>query len=128
MIDRVKAEQMRRDGLTFREIGEAFGVSRQRVEQVLKGKARKCTTDMEKIPCEGLYNWLMDNPKMTFPALARVMFNNCNANKKNQVVNLLHGRNCRISKRAYDRLMAATGMTYEQLFKLREGFKEEDNG
>jgi hypothetical protein len=33
-----------------------------------------------------------------------------------------------VSKRSYDRLMAVTGMTYEQLFKLREGFKEEDDG
>jgi hypothetical protein len=43
------------------------------------------------------------------------------------VVGFVHGRNSKISKRAYDRLMAATGMTYEQLFKLREGFKEEED-
>jgi hypothetical protein len=53
---------------------------------------------------------------------------NSGNNENNLVWNLLHGRNCRICKRAYDRLIAATGMTYEQLFKLRDGFEEEDDG
>ena len=130
MVDREKAAQMRRDGATYQEIGEYFGVSRQRIEQILKGKvkARKCSTDMERIPYEGLYNWLMDNPKVTYPTLAKIVLGNGENKSTNQITNLLHGRNSLISKRAYDRLIAATGMTYEQLFKLREGFKEEDDG
>lgn len=129
MIDRAVAAQMRRDGATYQQIGDAFGVSRQRVQQVLKNQVRlrKCSTDMEKIVYEGIYNYLMDHPRMTFPSLAMVMFGNSGNNENNLVQNLLRGRSCKISKRAYDRLIAATGMTYEQLFKLRDGFKEEDD-
>lgn len=128
MIDREKAAQMRRDGCTYEEIGAVFGVSRERIRQVLKNqvRCRKCSTDMEKIVYEGLYNYLMDNPKMTYPALAMVMFGG-GTKTNNKLRNLLHGKNCTISKRSLDRLMALTGMTYEQLFKLREGFKEEED-
>ena len=127
MIDREKAAQMRRDGASYQQIGDAFGVSKQRVQQVLKNQVRlrKCSTDMEKIVYEGIYNYLMDHPRMTFPSLAMLMFGTSGSNENNLVHNLLHGRNCRIGKSAYDRLIAATGMTYEQLFKLREGFEED---
>ena len=137
MVDREKAAQMRRDGATYAEIGAAFGVSRQRAEQVLNPKgrrslngrrARKCSTDMEKIVYEGIYNWMMDHPKVTFPALTNIMYGHYYGKNQAAVVRFLHGKDSKIPKRAYDRLMAATGMTYEQLFKLRDGFKEEDDG
>jgi hypothetical protein len=126
MVDKEKALQMRRDGATLNEIGNTFGVSGEYIRQILKHQVRnrKNTTDMEKIVYEGIYNWLMANPKMTFPAVARLMFGHTSCGYTNVAMNLLHGKNCRISKQAYDRLMAATGMTYEQLFKLREGFSE----
>ena len=113
----------------MQEIGDKYGVTRERIRQVLKYqvRCRRHTTDMEKIVYEGLYNYMMDNPKLTFPNLARLMFGTSNGNYAKLVRNFLNGRNCRIRKRAYDRLMAATGMTYEELFKLREGFKEEAN-
>lgn len=128
MVDRERAAQMRRDGKTYREIGEEFGVSKQRAEQILHGRRiRKRSTDMEKIPYEGLYNWLVCHPEITFPALAQLMFGGSTKSQHAAMWRLLHGRSCKISKKAYDRLIAATGMTYEQLFKLREGFKEEED-
>lgn len=130
MIDREKAAQMRRDGATYEEIGAVFGVSRERIRQVLKNqvRTRKCSTDMEKIVYEGLYNYLMDNPKMTYPALSMAMFGGGDTKTNNKLRHLLHGKNCMISKRSLDRLMALTGMTYEQLFKLRDGFEEVADG
>lgn len=127
MIDINVAAQMRRDGASYREIGDVFGVSGERIRQVLKNRVRlrKGSTDMEKIVYECLYNYLMDHPKMTFPALAMAMFGNSDIKTNNKLRNLLHGKNCMVSKLSLDRLMAITGMTYEELFKLREGFKEE---
>ena len=127
MVDKEKALQMRRDGATLKEIGNTFGVSGEYIRQILKHQVRnrKNTTDMEKIAYEGIYNWLMANPKLTFPYVARVMFGHTSGGYTNVAMNFMQGKNCRISKQAYDRLMAATGLTYEELFKLREGFKEE---
>lgn len=129
MIDKNVAAQMRRDGATYQEIGDVFGVSRERVRQVLKNQVRlrKSSTDMEKIVYEGVYNWLMENPRMTFPAFAQLMLGYGGQNATNLVRNFLHGKNCRINKQSYDRLIAKTGMTYEELFKLRDGFKEEED-
>ena len=49
MIDIEKAAQMRRDGFTNEEIGKVFGVSRERIRQVLKNqvRCRKYTTNMD---------------------------------------------------------------------------------
>lgn len=130
MIDREKAAEMRRDGMTYKAIGEVFGVSRQRIWQALKteGNKRKCITDIEKVPYEGLYNWLMADERMGYAGIAKIMFGSSNNARNNLVRNLCRGHNCRIPKRAYDRLLAATGMTYEELFKLRDGYKEEADG
>lgn len=129
MIDREKAAQMRRDGASYEEIGKVFGVSRERVRQVLKNqvRCRKYTTDMEKIAYEGLYNWLMDNQKVTFPALSYIMFGKRGTGHGNLMLNFVQGKNVKITKQSIDRLIAKTGMSYEQLFKLREGFEEEQN-
>lgn len=131
MIDRKTAAQMRNEGMTQQEIADVFGVSRQRIQQVLRKSIvynRKYAADIEKIPYEGLYNYMVAHPSVTFPALAAILFGSSGKNENAVARSLAFGKNCRIGKRSYDRLMAETGMTYEQLFKLREGFKEEGDG
>ena len=130
MIDREIVIEMRRNGMTYKEIGDVLGVTSQRIEQILKqeGRKRRFGTDIEKIPYEGLYNWLVANERVGFSTLAIVMFGNSGNGYNNLARNFCLGRNSRISKKAYDRLLAKTGMTYEQLFKLREGYKEEADG
>lgn len=97
MVDREKAAQMRRDGATYAEIGAAFGVSRQRAAQVLwkmkqEGRARKRSADMEKIVYEGIYNWMMDHPRVTFPALTNIMYGNYYPKHQETVARLLQGK------------------------------------
>lgn len=48
MVDREQAVNLYNQGKTLREIGEEFGVSRQRVWQVLKPLAKKITTNHTK--------------------------------------------------------------------------------
>ena len=64
MGDRKKAiVAMHKGGLTYDEIGQMMGVSRQRVHQI----ANKGTRDgfragaVEKIPYVGLRNWMLEN-------------------------------------------------------------------
>lgn len=131
MVDRRTAKQMRDDGMSYQEIAEVFGVSRQRIHQVLKSGAvytRKYAADIETIPYEGIYKFMVENPKVTFSALAVIMFGYSGNTASNMARRFVRGDNTKVGKRTYDRLIAATGMTYEQLFKLREGFTEEDDG
>jgi hypothetical protein len=89
---------------------------------------RKYAADLEQIPYEGLYKFMVENPKVTYPALAMILFGDCGKNKNEVARNFAHGMSSKLPKRAYDRLIEKSGMTYEQLFKLREGFKEEGDG
>jgi predicted DNA-binding protein YlxM (UPF0122 family) len=56
------ALELRKTGLTYREIGERFGVSRQRVEQVMKiaGKITIPSPHKKKIPEEVKLRYLHD--------------------------------------------------------------------
>ena len=117
--------------MTYREIADVFGVSRQRIQQVLKKGIvykRKYAADIEKIPYEGIYKFMVENPRVTFSALAVILFGYSGNARVNMARRFVCGDNSKIGKRSYDRLIAATGMTYEQLFKLRDGFEEEEHG
>lgn len=131
MVDRVTAAQLRSEGKSYAEIAEVFGVSRQRIQQVLKKKVvynRKYAAEIERIPYEGLYRFMVENPKVTYPALANILFGKSDRQKNETARNFAHGMSSKIPKRGYDNLIARSGMSYEQLFKLREGFKEEEDG
>jgi hypothetical protein len=129
MVDKERAAQMRLDGASFRKIGAEFGVSHQRIQQMLEGtdtKRRKRTTELERIPYEGLYQFMVANPEISFPRLAIIALGSGHHNESVKIRRFAYGKNCSFTKRTYDRLIAATGMTYEQLFKLRDGFTEAD--
>ncbi|MBQ5640475.1 MAG: helix-turn-helix domain-containing protein [Ruminococcus sp.] len=128
MIDKELAAEMRRDGMTNREIAERLGCSPQYIQQILgnRVRSRKCTMDMELVAYKGIYDYMVANPRVTVPTIARIIHGHSATNK--QVAHarrLIHGKNVLISKRGLDALIAKTGMTYEQLFELREGFAEE---
>lgn len=130
MVDKELAAEMRRDGMTMREIAEHFGCSPQYIQQILgnRVRSRKCTMDMESVAYKGIYEYMLANPKVTVPTIARILHGY--SATKTQVANarrLIHGKHTTVSKRGLDRLIAKTGMTYEQLFELREGFAEEDD-
>lgn len=130
-FDKELAIAMRRDGKNDREIADYFGVSHQAVQQRLKGciHARKDGNAIEKIPYKGLYEFLLAHPKVRITYLAAIMFPNYSDHAKAEKVRrFIQGGYASFPKVAYDRLMAYTGMTYEQLFELREGFKEESDG
>lgn len=129
-IDKEIAIAMRLNNRTYKEIAEYFGVSWQAVQQKLRycTRARKDGDYIERIPYKGLYDFLMEHPRVTIPYLASVM-NNMHANKAiiERVRRLFEGKCAHFTKKELDRLLAYTGMTYEELFELREGFKEADN-
>lgn len=124
-VDKELAIEMRRQGMSFPEIGEHFGVSKQYISALLKNcvRARMDCETIEMIPYKGLYDFMMANKKVTISSLSRTMWSgNAGHTRGERVRRFLQGQNVSLPKSAYDRLMAYTGMTYEQLFELREGF------
>jgi hypothetical protein len=129
MVDMKIAAQMRRDGATLQEIADVFGVKYQRIQYLLKkGGVRNGKRDaaIEKIPYEGLYQFMVANPNLSLSMLSVIMVGDGSHTASAKIRRFAHGENCSLSKRAYDKLLELTGMTYEQLFKLREGFTEAD--
>lgn len=124
MIDREVAIEMRRQGKTYGEISKVFGVSRQRVQQAIgkDPRARKEGTLVDRIPYQGLYDYMVAHPRLTVPAFAMIVFGNGDGATSNRMRYILTGENVAIKKKSMDKLLSVTGMTYEQLFEPREGF------
>lgn len=91
-------EKMRAENKTFYEIGQVLGVSRQRAEQLAKKtKARKGTTDIERIVYKGIYEMFKQNEKLTFRQIARIMLKaEPTTNQFARVKNFLLGTKSRI--------------------------------
>lgn len=128
MIDRQLALDMRRNGATLREIGDYFGVSYQRVSQVLYGytRTRRDEAFIEKIVYKGIYDYMVAHENMTMPKLALEMYGCVGKNRAyvERLRRLFEGKDANISKGVIDRLLALTGLTYERFFELRDGFAE----
>ena len=129
-IDKEIAIAMRVNGATYTEIADYFGVSYQAVQGVLRHCARARRggdSFLTNIPYKGLYEFFLKHERVTIPYLARVMYTHANRNSEEVTRRLCMGGNARVPKKALDRLLAYTGMTYEELFELREGFEEVDD-
>lgn len=129
-IDKELAIAMRVKGATYAEIADHFGVSWQAVQRMLRYYAHRRRGGDEflaTIPYKGLYAFLFNHDRVTIPQLARVMYKSAHRNNVEVVRRFINGGNAHVPKKAIDRLLAYTGMTYEKLFELREGFKEADD-
>lgn len=113
--------KLRNQGKTFKEIGKIFGVSKQRVYQVC-GKARKFNSEIEKIRFKGIYEFLKENPKISFGTLARVWYGG--SPTRNQVCQFgkklkAHSDNIQCTVGSIKRLTKYTNKTFEELFEIR---------
>ena len=126
-IDKELAISMRRDGKSYSEIADCFGVSCQAVQYCLKRciKARKDMSAIEKIPYKGLYEFMVAHPKVSITSLSAKIVKYPDHANAEKVRRFIQGKNAQFPKYTYDRLLAYTGMTYERLFELRDGFKED---
>lgn len=121
-VDKELAIQMRREGRTYGEIAECFGVSHQAVTKMLKNcvRARKDCDTIDMIPYKGLYEFMVSHRMLTIEGLTAVMFSESDHAKHEKVRRFLRGHDISFPKHTYDNLIAYTGMTYEQLFEPRE--------
>lgn len=115
---------LREQGKTYQEIGDMFGVSKQSVEEIIKNaekrfnngvKIRKNSVNIEKIVYKGIYDLFYKDRTMTVSKLARIV-----GYDKGTVKNLIEGTNARITIKGVKKLTDFSGMTFEELFELRE--------
>ena len=109
--------RMERDkGLKYREIAEKYGVSRQWVASACGKWQPSRFTPYDEKACryENLRKWL-NNEKLTRNELLRRLGLECHNKNYKRLLTILSGR-CDFRKREIDKLIALTGLTYEQLF------------
>lgn len=106
------ARSLREKGLTYQEIGETLGISKQAVYQDVnkKHKSRNNVhiSTLEKVRYLGLRQWMMDN-YVSVSGLARLI-------GVSHLYASLCG-DCEPKKSTIDAILSVTGMTYEECFK-----------
>lgn len=114
---------LREQGKTYQEIGEMYGISKQRVEKCIKDfndlvgdKPR----NIECIPYKGIYEYLKNNPKISVTSLIKEITNYTNITSRERIRNLFKGTNTQITIKEIKKLIEITGKPFEELFELRE--------
>ena len=99
-------------GLSYEQIGDIFGISRQAAQQAsYAGNGLRWKT-INKIKYVGLRNWMIKN-EVNVAELER------RCNNLRMMASLTGG--CDPSKTTIDAILKATGLTYEECFKEDDG-------
>lgn len=107
--EKLAAYAMILDGCTQREVGERFGISKQRVSQLFPQTNKKVDAAAESCVYPNIAKWMMEH-RSGFAAIAR----GCNFTTATIRYALTSGGNIR--KDTVDALLRFTGMTYEEAF------------
>lgn len=132
MVARDHKEEMialRKAGKKYREIADTFGVSKQRVYEIIRDtcgyddRTRKYTVDIENIAYEGIYELFVNDRKMTITKLTRIIFDlkKPNNSHKERVRRLIFNLGePKLTIRNIRNICDYTGKPFEYLFKVRK--------
>lgn len=110
-------DKMKREGKTYREIGERFGLSKQRVYQIL-GKMDKhyFKPIKEKVVAyKGIRDWLNEK-KISFTEFCRLIYGYYHPKLYTRLTVCLN-KTHPIKIDMIEKILDITGLTYEQAFK-----------
>ena len=110
--------QMYEDDKTYQEIGDAFGISRQRVFQMIGAGNPKRFRKITPLQCiyKGIRKFMNDN-KISLNEMTRRVYGNTTPGNYQHTRKRLNG-DIEISKTHIDKLLSITGLTYEAAFEL----------
>lgn len=125
--EKIEAFTMRLDGCTYQEIADKFGVTRQRVEQIVGKKIRKPRTGLREkgFLYPNLIEW-MYKKEITITKLTELI-----GLSNYQVVTARLRGEKEFHIDEIDKILAASGMSYEFMFQrksMTETQKRSENG
>ena len=108
--------KMHESGMTYAEIGAFMGISKQRVYQLIGDTRKGCHKPITKEQCvyAGIRKYMNEN-KISKMMLVRMIYKRVDGEEYKRVHDALKGCNCR--KNMIDKILKATGLTYEYAFK-----------
>lgn len=119
---KAQAYLMKLNGMSLEEIGQHFGVTRERIRQIIptspeesrSGYRAKQRSKYDRVAYPALAQWLYDH-RYTFSRFAREI--GCTGQA---VGRWLKGEN-NVPKSAIDAMLKLTGLTYEEAFDTKKG-------
>ena len=120
MIDRnLQMEVLKKKGYTYREIGEIFGISKQRAFQLCGQGNKSFFKPISKKQCifAGIRNY-MNNNEISISELLRKTNGENTLAKIATFRDYLNGKND-LPKRVIDNILKATQLTYEEAFIIK---------
>lgn len=128
MVTKQEKLALREQGMTYQQIADYFGISYQAVAQPLAAYNPNHFHYVSESGCiyPNIRKWLNDNKVNKSEFARRCGLSNV-SNNKNRLNCYLIGR-CDPPKMMIDKILAATGMTYEQAFSKEEAKDGDGNG
>lgn len=123
MIDINDIVELRYEGYTLAEIGEKYGVTRQRIHQILtegQVKPRRWSKIYREIPYKGLREYVENNKQVSITYLSRLLFGTPCHTTDMRVMRLLQGADSRLTIGQIKRLEEDSGMPFSYLFQKEE--------
>lgn len=122
--DEVKArmKELSFEGLTYEEIGKIYGISKQRVFQIIGSRDVRKWKYIKPEDCVwiGIWRWMNQN-RISMAELCRLYYGNSMSENRNRLKRRLKNENVRnIDKLFIDKMLAITGLTYEEAFAVAE--------
>ena len=108
---KVEAYRMRLEGSTLQSIADTFGVSKERIRQILPGEGKSWSDDAVLSRCAypGIARWLFEN-RLNYSEFGGLIgFSQATISRWMNGVN-------KLNKPAIDKILEVTGLTYEQAF------------
>lgn len=119
MIDLDLAENMRRDGATYKEIAAYFGITKQAVHSSMKNHGRirrRREAIFSACPYDGLRRYLLENKKAKITEICFAVFGNCEEKTRGKTQRLIEGDAVSLTINNIKRLEKFTGMSFDELF------------
>lgn len=112
--------EMVREGFTYKQIGRVYGVSKQRVHQIVSQGDVRYFHPITKERCifNGIRNWMNAN-KVDVASITRKIYGNTSPTCHQKLRSYLVGKN-EMRMSTIEKLLEITGLTFEQAFKEKD--------
>lgn len=115
-------------GYSLQKIANMYGISRQRVHRIIgkevkENRTRRRNVEIENVKFKGIYEYLRDNPEITYSTIFRkITGSNGDIKRADRFVRFLHSKsdNGKLTIGQIKRLSELTGKTFEELFERRD--------
>ncbi len=112
--DKVKMFEMRLRGCTLQEIGDKFGITRERVRQILSESIKERNENLNEIIYVNIAKWLKQNDISLFK-FSKMLYPKSNSSTR--LKNKLTKSKSELKISQIKKILEITGMSFEEAFE-----------